>query len=196
MLISAPPETEATARVYQDSRASQGFVMNLTRGWAWRPDVFDGFAALRAKLTDPSTLSKRELAVLVCAAAGSLGDSYCSLAWGKKLADAADAASAAAVLQGKATPGLSAREQALARWARKVATAPNATTAADVAELHAAGLTDQEIAEATFFIAFRLAFAVVNDALGAQPDAQLAQAAPPEVAAAVSYGRPVATRAS
>jgi hypothetical protein len=65
-----------------------------------------------------------------------------------------------------------------------------------VADLHAAGLTDQEIAEATFFIAFRLAFAVVNDALGAQPDAQLAQAAPPEVAAAVSYGRPVASSAS
>ena len=192
MFISAPPASDAAERVYQDSRASQGYVMNLMRAWAWRPDVFEGFAALRAKLTDSSTLSKRELAVMVCAAAGSLGDAYCSLAWGKKLADAADPASAAAVLQGQAATDLSAREQALARWARQVASDPNATTADDVAELHAAGLSDREIAEATFFIAFRLAFSVVNDALGAQPDAQLAAAAPPEVASAVAYGRPIA----
>jgi len=43
---------------------------------------------------------------------------------------------------------------------------------------------------------WRMAFSTVNDALGAQPDAQLAAAAPVPVLAAVSYGRPPATNSS
>lgn len=34
------------------------------------------------------------------------------------------------------------------------------------------GLTDREIFEATTFIAFRLAFSTVDNALGAEPDQQ------------------------
>ncbi|HEX6704208.1 MAG TPA: hypothetical protein VF169_05560 [Albitalea sp.] len=196
MFISAPPDSEATARVYQSSFDSQGFIMNLTRIWAWRPDVFDGFAALRAQLMGSSSLSKREFAVLVCAMAAALGDSYCALAWGKTLAGASDPPSAAAVLQGVNAADLSAREQALSAWARKVVTQPNETTAADVARLRDAGLGDKEIAEATLFVAFRLAFSTVNDALGAQPDWQLAASAPAEVVAAVRFGRPSAAQAA
>ena len=80
MFIAAPEDSIETAKVYKASAGSQGFVMNLAKAWAWRPEVFDGFAALRNRLTDQSTLSKRELAILVCAAASELGDSYCSLA--------------------------------------------------------------------------------------------------------------------
>ncbi|HSV50668.1 MAG TPA: hypothetical protein VLJ57_01025, partial [Burkholderiaceae bacterium] len=58
--------------------------------------------------------------------------------------------------------------------------------------LRAAGLSDQEIFEATVFVAFRMAFSTVNDALGVEPDAQVAEAAPPEVREAVTYGRAVA----
>jgi hypothetical protein len=38
-------------------------------------------------------------------------------------------------------------------------------------------------------VALRLAFSTINDALGAQPDAQLTQSLPPEVREAVTYGR-------
>jgi len=51
-------------------------------------------------------------------------------------------------------------------------------------------MTDRQIFEATMLIAWRMAFSTVNDALGAQPGAQLAAAAPAPVCAAVSYGRP------
>ena len=44
----------------------------------------------------------------------------------------------------------------------------------------------------TLFIAFRQAFSTVNDALGVQPDRRLSELVPPEVRAAVDYGRPVA----
>ena len=64
----------------------------------------------------------------------------------------------------------------------------------DVNALRAAGFTEKEIVEATVFIAFRLAFSTVNDALGVAPDWQLAKSVPNEVSAAVSFGRPAGAR--
>ena len=125
------------------------------------------------------------------AAASALGDSYCSLAWGGKLGTASDAATAAGVLNGS-DAGLTDQEKAMAAWARKVATAPNATQAADVQALREAGFDDGQIFAVTAFVGLRLAFSTINDALGAQPDAPLAQALPAEVREAVTYGRPVA----
>jgi uncharacterized peroxidase-related enzyme len=204
MFLPPPPDNCATERIYQSDLDGNGFVMNLSRLWARRPDIYAAFVELRSLLTGRSSLTQRELAVLVCAtaaaAAGSaasataarLGDSYCALAWGKRLADAADPAAAAAVLRAADGPGLTARDRALADWARKLVARPNETTRDDVDGLRLAGLSDQEIFEATTFIAFRLAFSTVNDALGARPDWQLAAAAPPEVRQAVNFGRPTA----
>jgi len=189
MFLLAPESSEAVERFYKSSADAQGFLMNLTAAWAWRPDVFESFAALRDQLSSNSALSKRDQAVLVCATASQLQDSYCSLAWGKKLSAKAGAASAAAVLAGSEGAGLTARDRALADWARKVVADPNSTTRDDVQALRAAGLDDRAIFEATAFIAFRLAFSTVNDALGAAPDWQLVRAAPQEVNAAVTYGR-------
>jgi alkylhydroperoxidase family enzyme len=100
-----------------------------------------------------------------------------------------DDATSAQVISGEAAPGLSDRASALAAWARQVVANPNATTPAHIARLREVGLGDREIFEATAFIAFRLAFSTVNGALGVQPDRQLADAAPPLVRSAVSYGR-------
>jgi uncharacterized peroxidase-related enzyme len=194
MFLPAPADSEATARLYQGDLASQGFVMNLIRLWAWRPEVYEGFVALRKQLMEGSSLSGRELAVLVCATAGELGDSYCALAWGKKLAAAADAALAAAVLRDAPCDALSLREQALSAWARQVVQDPNATTSVDVGALRDAGLSEREIFEATTFVAFRLAFSTINDALGVRPDWQLAASAPVEVSEAVRFGRPPAEK--
>jgi uncharacterized peroxidase-related enzyme len=193
MFLNAPADSEAATRLFQKDLDNRGHVMNLSRAWAWRPDVTEAFLALRTQLTSVSKLSQRELAVMVCAAAGTLGDSYCSLAWGKTLAAAADPATAASVLRTAQGADLSPREQALARWARQVVQDPNGTGAQDVEALRAAGLSDQEIFEATVFVAFRMAFSTVNDALGVEPDAQVAQAAPQEVRNAVTFGRAVAT---
>jgi hypothetical protein len=67
---------------------------------------------------------------------------------------------------------------------------PNGIAEEDVARLREAGLGDREIFEATVFVALRLAFSTINDALGTVPDKQLADAAPSLVRAAVGYGRP------
>jgi len=193
MFLPHPPETETTVRLQQQDMADRGHVMNLTRLWAWRPEVFEGFAALRASLMKGSTLTQRDWSVLVCATAASLGDSYCALAWGRTLAGAADTATAVSVLQDSQDGELTPRDQALSRWARQVVRDPNSSSAQDVGLLRAAGLSDREIFEATTFIAFRLAFSSVNDALGVQPDWEVAAAAPAEVRAAVDFGRPAAS---
>ena len=52
-------------------------------------------------------------------------------------------------------------------------------------------MTDREIFESTVFIAFRLAFSTVSDALGINPDWQLAAQVPHQVLAAVDFGRKV-----
>jgi hypothetical protein len=80
----------------------------------------------------------------------------------------------------------------MAGWARKVARDPNATTPSDIQALRDSGLTDGQVFAITAFVALRLAFSTINDALGAQPDAQLARSLPREVREAVTYGRPVA----
>ncbi len=194
MFINAPEDSSETAKFYDSSADSQGFVMNLIRAWAWRPEVFGEFAALRSRLTSKSSLSKRELVVMVCAGAAELGDSYCSLAFGGTLAREAGAGVAAAVIGNGTTEELNEREQALALWARKVVSSPNATTAADVDALRKAGLSDREVFEATLFVAFRQAFSTVNDALGVSPDLQLVEQAPAEVRAVVTFGRTPADR--
>lgn len=196
MFLNHPPDTAATERLYQSDRTSPGYVMNLSRAWAWRPDVAEAFSALRRMLTRQTRLAPREQAFVVCATAASLGDAYCALAWGNRLAAEAGAESAAAVLSSGASDSLSARERALVSWARRLVDDPNRTSAADVDALRTAGLSDQEIFDATLLAAFRLAFSTVNDALGVAPDAQLARDAPAAVRQAVRYGRPVDGAAS
>jgi uncharacterized peroxidase-related enzyme len=196
MFVRTPPANEANSALYSRDVADDGYVANLTRLWAWRPDVFDGFFRLRNLLTEQAALSLRERAILVCATAANVGDSYCALAWGAKLASETDPTTAAQVVQRKEAKKLTARERALTIWAGKVALEPNAITATDVDLLRAAGLKDQEIFDVTVFVAFRLAFSTVNDALGARPDWELAAAAPAAVRDAVGHGRAVSERAA
>jgi uncharacterized peroxidase-related enzyme len=192
MFLPEPPPSAAQADLYARDVAEDGYVSNNVRLWAWRPEVCNAFIDTR-KLLVPH-LSMRERAVLVCAAARAIDDSYCSLAWGHQLAKQVDATTAAALLTGDDPDSLTPREKALVAWARQVVRAPNAARREDVERLRGAGLTDQEIFDATVFIAFRLAFSTVNDALGARPDWQLALEVPREVREAVTYGRPVAER--
>ena len=187
--LGEPPASEATTQAYEADLESDGYVGNLTRLWSWRPDLYESFVAQRTHLMASSTLTDRDWAVLVTASAAQRGDSYCSLAWGPRLAKLSDDETAAQVIAGTLAARLTERERALAAWARQVVHDPNATTVREVERLREVGLDDRQIFEATAFIALRLAWSTVNDALGAAPDKQLADAAPEPVRTAVSWGR-------
>ena len=186
--LEEPPMTEEARALYDEDLADSGYVWNVSRLWAYQPDTMQQFFELMSQAFKPSGLNFRQRGVLVAATASTLGDSYCSLAWGGKLSGETDAALAAGVLTGS-DADLTGQEQAMATWARKVVTDPNATTRGDVQALRTAGLTDEQIFAITAFIALRLAFSSVNDALGAHPDAQLLESLPAEVRAAVTFGR-------
>ncbi len=188
--LAIPPHTPAAQRLFDDDARGDGYVTNVSRLWAYLPEALDGLSELMGEVTRAGSLSTAQRSVLVTAAASALGDSYCTLAWGKKLADASGPEVAASVIRGE-TEGLDGPGQALARWARSLATDPNAVTADDVQALRDAGFEDGQIFAITAYVALRLAFSTVNDALGAQPDEQLAASTPEPVREAVDFGRPV-----
>jgi uncharacterized peroxidase-related enzyme len=186
------PEAGADAqRLFDADLAAVGFVMNASRLWAYQPATYEALFDVMVQALAAGPLPKRERGILVTATASTLGDAYCSLAWGCKLADRSDPATAAGVLRG-GDAGLTDRERALARWARKVTGDPNATTSADVQRLRDAGNTDEQIFGITVYVAMRIAFATVNDALGVHPDAEYRNKAPEAVRKAVTYGRTIA----
>lgn len=186
--LEEPATTPRIQAMYDADVASYGYVMNLNRAWAHQPDAHDALFELVGSVASAGGLSMRERGVLVTACAATMGDSYCSLAWGGKLAAESEPSLAAAVLAGT-DEGLTEAERAMAAWTRQVVADPNGTTAADVQRLRDAGLDDARIFAVTAFVALRQAFSTVNDALGAVPDDELREGAPPEVRDVVTWGR-------
>jgi alkylhydroperoxidase family enzyme len=189
-LAPAGPSSAAD-KLFAGDRDDFGFVMNTSHAWAHQPKAHDALAAFWTRAADQAGLTFRQRGILVSASAGALGDPHCSLAWGTRLAGEVDEETAAAVLRGD-DAGLDAADRALARWARALARDPNTTQPADVQALRDAGFDDARIAALTLYVALRIAFSTVNDALGARPNRELVEAAPPAVRKAVGYGRPPA----
>jgi alkylhydroperoxidase family enzyme len=189
--LDDPGVDEHVERMYASDLSGQGYVAHLTRVWANSPEALAALSYVLKRASDTAGLDGRQRSLLVTACAATIGDSYCSLAFGSKLAHEAGEEVAAGIIGGNHA-ALSPAERTLVSWARRVSRDPNGATAEDVGALRALGYDDQQIFAITLFIALRLAFSTVNDALGAAPDAELAQRAPASVRAAVTYGRPPA----
>lgn len=188
----AEPDASADVRdLYEADLAEDGFVMNLTHLWAHAPQTKDALFDLLGDAVAVADLTFRQRGLLVAATASTLGDAYCSLAWGNRLAAAASPAVAAAILSGREDdePELDASDRALVGWARAAAQDPSRTTMAKVQALRKAGFDDRQIFGITLFVGLRIAFATVNGALGAVPDSELLDASPDPVRAAITYGR-------
>jgi alkylhydroperoxidase family enzyme len=166
-----------------------GFIMNVSRLWAYGPELHERLFDLLSAVTRLGSLSLRQRGILVTAAASTLGDAYCSLAWGSRLADESSATTAGNVLRG-VDDELDDSEKALAAWARQVVSDPNGASDSNIRELRRVGYSDAQIFAITVYVAGRLAFSTVNDALGAQPDRELVAKVPEEIRDAVRYGRP------
>src|SRR5271163_1586203 len=186
--LQLPSMTPQAQVLFDEDVAEDGYVMNVTKLWSHNAVLVTNLFDLMRQAVADQDLTFRQRGILVAACASTLGDSYCSLAWGSKLAGVSDPEFAAAVISGS-DESLSDGERALASWARKVASDPNHTTAQDVGSLRAVGFSDSQIFAVTAFVALRLAFSTVNDALGIGPDPQLHAAAPKAVAEAVRFGR-------
>jgi uncharacterized peroxidase-related enzyme len=187
----APVEPDAAAEeLYADDVAELGYVMNVSRLWAYDATAVEGIFAVARRVAGDAGLSIRHRLLIVLATSAVRRSSYCVFAWGTKFSAELAPSSAAAVVRGDADPaGLDPAEVALVRWARTVAAAPHDATRADVDHLRDQGWTDRQIFAITTFAALRLAFASINDALGAAPDPALATSTPKELREAVTFGR-------
>jgi SAM-dependent methyltransferase/alkylhydroperoxidase family enzyme len=189
--LGPPPDTTDTQRLYDADVDQLGYVMNVSRLWAHQPALHEAMFGLIGQAVRAGSLTFRQRGILVAACASAFGDSYCSLAWGKKLAGEAGPDVAGSVLRGD-DGHLDPAERALARWARKVALDPNGTRPGDLDALREAGYDDAQILAITTFVALRIGFSTVNDALGTRPDRELRETAPEPVLEAVTFGRPIA----
>ena len=188
--LTPAPASPALQRLLDEDVAQMGFEMNGTHLWAYQPETLASLFELLGATKRAGDLSMRELGILVTATASTLGDSYCSLAWGMKFSEMAGVDTAAGVLSGDDSE-LTEAEAIMADWARSVVRDPNGTTQADVDRLREAGFGDAQIFAVTTFVALRLAFSTVNDALGARPDADLREIVPNAVQEVVTWGRAV-----
>ena len=196
--LADPPVDEQVDRMYASDRDGQGYVANLTRVWAHSPETLGVLSYALKLATDLSGLDPVERNLVVTAAASSLGDAYCSFAFGSKLAGSVGPEITASIVLGD-DARLTERGRLLTSWARQVADDPNGTTAEQVAALREGGFDDRAIFGLTFFVALRVAFSTVNDALGATPDPELLERTPQQLIDAVSFGRlpePAVTEAS
>ncbi len=188
-------DTAATETIFTDDIREIGFVMNASRLWAFQPDTMTGLFDLLHATAVAGGLTPRQRGVLVTATASTLGDSYCSIAWGSRLATVIGDDIAAEVLHGDDT-NLTETERAMARWARSITKDCTATVPDDVDALRRTGFTDEQIFAMTVFIALRIAFSTVNASLGARPDAAFRSKAPTSVLDAVTFGRPIEEQAT
>ena len=159
---------------------------NFERAFARRPEVFAAWQQLNGAIKASGDLRRYELATL--AAARRLRSSYCSLAHGKMLADQFyDYESVP-----KLPDGLDAADRAIMAFAEKVVVDATSITQADVDELRAHGLSDDEVFDVALAATARCFFSKTLDALGVQPDATYAELDPSFVEP-LTVGRPIAS---
>jgi len=196
-LQTVPPE-DASGEVkamYDKDLAAQGYVANFTRAFSARPDVLQGWLALKDAITSGMDPRLYELATV--AAATAIRSSYCSLVHGNILATGYYPAEQVVSIAGdgdEAAAALDAADAAVVRFARKVAEEAEQITPEDVGELRRLGFSDADVFNVILAAAARCFFSKVLDATGTLPDAALHDL-PDQLRAALTVGRDIAPRA-
>src|SRR5580698_4269154 len=98
--LEEPPISAEAQALYDEDVNESGYVWNVSRLWAYQPDPLDRLFEVMSQAFKPGGLNFRQRGILVTGAASTLGDSYCSLAWGGRLSGASDPSLAAGVLNG------------------------------------------------------------------------------------------------
>ena len=196
-LQTVPPE-DASGEVkamYDKDLAAQGYVANHTQAFSARPDVLQGWLALKDAITSGMDPRLYELATV--AAATAMRSSYCSLVHGNILATGYYPPEQVVSIAGdgdEAAAALDTADAAVVRFARKVAEEAEQITPEDVGELRRLGFSDADVFNVILAAAARCFFSKVLDATGTLPDAALHDL-PDQLRAALTVGRDIAPRA-
>lgn len=191
-LPTVPPEEAAgeVKAMYDKDLAAQGYVANYTRAFSRRPEVLQGWLALKNAITSGMDPRLYELATV--AAAAVIRSSYCSLVHGQILAASYyPAGTVAGIAEDEAAKTLDAADAAVVRLARKVAEESEKVTQEDIDELRDLGFSDDDVFNIILTAAARCFFSKVLDATGTLPDAVLHDM-PDKLRSALTVGREIA----
>jgi uncharacterized peroxidase-related enzyme len=194
-LPTVPPEEAAgeVKAMYDKDLAAQGYVANYTRAFSRRPEVLQGWLALKNAITSGMDPRLYELATV--AAAAVIRSSYCSLVHGQILAASYyPAGTVAGIAEDEAAKTLDAADAAVVRLARKVAEESEKVTQEDIDELRDLGFSDDDVFSIILTAAARCFFSKVLDATGTLPDAVLHDM-PDQLRSALTVGREIAPQA-
>jgi uncharacterized peroxidase-related enzyme len=190
--IRTLPADAATGEVramYESLQGKLDYLPNYAAVFCYRPRVMAAWAELQRSIR--AELDDRSFGLITLAAALAMGSSYCALAHGKKLCrQYFSTTELAAIVRDPATSSLSAVDQAMMSLATRVALDSSAVTQSDIDVLLDAGLDEGRIFDIVAVAAARCFFARVPDALGAQPDAALADL-DQELRDLLTVGRPI-----
>ncbi len=188
----APAEARGRVReMYAEEQADWGYVPDYARVFCYRPEVMARWGELLREIRRPVDPRRMELATF--AAAHELRHSPCSLAHGAALAKLIGKQAVLAIAAGREDEVLDAADAAVLRYARQVARDASKITAADIDELRAHGLGDDEIFDIAANSASRCFFTKLLDAVGADADSALMRL-DPELRDALIVGRPISER--
>jgi uncharacterized peroxidase-related enzyme len=176
---------------FDDQTARWGYRPNYAAAFVSRPAVARAWTALNLAVRDGMDRRRFELATIV--AAQTLRSTYCTAAHAKFLRDACGDEATMLALVGAPDGGeLGAIDAAVVRFAAKVAADAATISEADVDELRAVGLSDNDVVDIVFAVAARCFFATVLDAVGVNADHELGAAFDPSVTERLTVGRPIA----
>jgi uncharacterized peroxidase-related enzyme len=194
MFIEAVDESVATgpvAEYYQKQRQAWGFLPNYAPAFSLRPDVAQAWNVLNGTIRGGMDRRRFELATI--AAARALRSTYCTVAHSAFLRDVCqDEESLHRIAGSPDGANLGPQDQAVYRFAAKVATDASSVEQEDVDQLREVGLSDAEIADVVYAAAARAFFTRVLDGLGTQLDPQTAKTFDQQLLGSMIVGRPVA----
>lgn len=138
---------EDLAKLFAKAQANLGFVPNVFRAFAYRPDRmrawFSHFKQLHVPTEHLSAADREMIAVVVSMANGCL---YCLVAHGAALREAlGDPVIADRITLDWRRAGLDERRQAICAYAELITKAPHETSEADIDRLMSLGLTREEV---------------------------------------------------
>jgi uncharacterized peroxidase-related enzyme len=135
------------AKLFAKATANLGFVPNVFRAFAYRPDRmrawFSHFKQLHVPTQNLSEADREMIAVVVSMTNGCL---YCLVAHGAALRGAlGDPVLADRITFDWRRAGLDERRSAICEYAERITRAPHETSEQDIARLIALGLTREEV---------------------------------------------------
>ena len=188
--LGAPPHSPAAQRLFDEDLEGAGYVTNVSRLWAHLPSALNGLSDLMGETTRAGSLSFDPAGRARDGGCVSPGRLLLLDGMGQKTLRRRRRPRSLPRVIGGGTEGLDDDGPGVG---------PMGSTGGNEPELHLGrgrsgasrdvGFDDSQIFAITAFVALRLAFSTVNDALGSVPDSELREAMPEPVRSAVVFGR-------